>query len=381
MGAMAGCLEPEGDDNGPTDAKPPVALALEPFLTGLKDPVFVTHAGDGSGRLFIVEQHGLVRVWDETLRNEPFLDLYDLVQRGGERGLLGLAFHPDYMDNGRFFVFYTALGGDLTLAEHRNAQPDDDVADTAPGKVILTIEHSEHANHNGGMLAFGPDGYLYVGTGDGGSSGDPDNNAQDLGSLLGKVLRLDVDNVVGTIPYMLPPDNPFGDGESRGEVWAYGLRNPWRFSFDRATGDLWIGDVGQNAYEEVDREPADSPGGVNYGWSLYEGTHVYPPNQGRSAPGAVPPVAEYAHSWGGGDHCSVTGGYVYRGQDIPGLAGTYLFADYCSGFLWTLHGGNGTWTMAKALATGLNVSSFGEDEDGELYVVDHGGHVRRIVAG
>lgn len=387
---MAGCsgFDP-GAGNLPTLPGQPVGVALEPFLAGLDDPLFLTHAGDGSGRLFIVEQGGIIRVWDDILVQQPFLDIASgsanaRVQAGGERGLLGLAFHPDYADNGRFFVYYTALGGDLTLAEYRNPDPADDEADPTTERILLSIEHSQASNHNGGMIAFAPDGSLYVGTGDGGFSGDPDNNAQNKQSLLGKLLRLDVDNAVGTIPYLVPPDNPFSGSNGRAEVWAYGLRNPWRFSFDRGApdgehqGDLWIGDVGQNAREEIDHEPAGGPGGRNYGWSRYEGSLLH--DASRSAAGAVDPVAEYDHDWGGGHHQAVTGGYVYRGMAYPGLQGLYLFADYASGFVWSLRPDGDGWTLAKELDTDLYISSFGEDEAGELYVVDLGGEIHRVVA-
>jgi glucose/arabinose dehydrogenase len=227
------------------------------------------------------------------------------------------------------------------------------------------------------MLAFGPDGFLYMGLGDGGSAGDPNNNAQSLDSLLGKILRVDVDSPVGTIPYLIPQDNPFATRTRGAEVWAFGLRNPWRFSFDRSTGDLWIGDVGQQRYEEIDLEQADFAGGANYGWSRYEGTHIY--DGDRSASDAVDPVAEYDHD---GGHCSVTGGYVYRGTAVPGLVGAYLLADYCSGVVWTLRAdGQGGWDMRRVLDTTHNITSFGEDEAGELYVVAHGGDVLKVVAG
>lgn len=383
---LAGCLQGIDDPGaGPPGLGGP-GVRLEDFLSssaGLDDPVFLTHAGDGSGRLFFVEQRGIIKVWDDgEVQDEAFLDIAAggpdaKVLAGGERGLLGLAFHPAYGDNGRFFVYYTAPGGDITIAEFRNPDPRDNEADPATFRSILVQEHSEYPNHNGGMLAFGPDGFLYAGLGDGGAGGDPHNHAQDLQSLLGKLLRIDIDGGVGSIPYVVPEDNPFAAAVGRAEVWAYGLRNPWRFSFDRATGDLWIGDVGQSAWEEIDHAGAGVPG-VNYGWSRFEGTHKY---SDRQADGAVDPVAEYGRREGGASHCSVTGGYVYRGTEHPGLQGTYLFGDYCSGFIWTLSpDGQGGWSMAKALDTSLSISSFGEDELGELYVVDHGGEVHKVAA-
>ena len=375
----AGCLGSGGGGGGtaPTGTAP--SFGLEPFLSsaaGLDNPVFLTHAQDGSGRLFLVEQRGVIRLWEDgQLRAAPYLDIaaggpHAKVLAGGERGLLGLAFHPAFKDNGRLFLHYTAPGGDITIAEAR-ADPKAASADAGSVKVLLSIEHSKYANHNGGMLAFGPDGFLYAGVGDGGASSDPDNNAQDLGNLLGKVLRLDVDGDCGE-PVCVPADNPLVGRDGRDEIWAWGLRNPWRFSFDRGTGDLWIGDVGQNQWEEVDRAPAGQ-GGQNFGWSRYEGTHVH--RAGRTALEPVDPVLEYDHGDGGASHCSVTGGYVYRGQAIPGLVGHYVFADYCSGHLWTFKDG----VRSLAHQTGLNISSLGEDEAGELYVVDHGGAVRKLV--
>jgi glucose/arabinose dehydrogenase len=384
---LAGCVT-TGDHAGRTvfDADPS-AFRLEPLLSnvGLQRAVFLTHAGDGSGRLFLVEQSGLIHVvQDGDLLPKPFLDLaaggaHPVVSdRGNEQGLLGLAFHPEYADNGRFFVTYTAVGGDLTIAEYRNPQPADNEADPGSGRVLLVQEHSQYPNHNGGMTAFGPDGFLYIGFGDGGSAGDPSNNAQDPDTLLGKILRIDVDGPcvdasITPLPYCSPDGNPFKGTAGRDEIWDIGLRNPWRFSFDRATGDLWIGDVGQEAWEEVDRE-SPGQGGRNYGWSRYEGTHTY--SAGRQAPGAVEPLLQYSHDEGGGSHCAVTGGYVYRGTAVPALHGTYVFGDYCSGFLWTFRDGR----MALVEDTPLGISSFGEDEDGELYVLDLGGDVLKVVA-
>lgn len=376
--ALAGCWD---DDVPPAPPAEDEGFQLQPFLTGFAQPVFLTHAGDGSGRLFIVEQAGVVKLWDGNTAT-TYLDLRPAstaapeafeVRSGGERGLLGLAFHPGFEENGRLFVHFTAQSGDVTVAEF-HADPEGAAADPSSGRVLLSEEHRSFSNHNGGMLAFGPDGYLYAGLGDGGSGGDPNNHAQSLDTLLGKVVRIDVDGPVGTIPYLIPEDNPFASRTRGAEIWAYGLRNPWRFSFDRETGDLWIADVGQQRYEEVNLEPAGFEGGANYGWSRFEGRHVY--DSDRSAPGAVAPVAEYDHD---GGHCSVTGGYVYRGDAVPGLEGAYVFADYCSGVVWTLREAGGAWDMRRVLDTPHNVSSFGEDEDGELYVVDHGGDVLKVV--
>ena len=347
---------------------------LQEIGGSFEQPLFAGHAGDGSGRLYVAEQRGTIQVLDGG-RWSPFLDLRDRVLAGGERGLLGLAFHPSYEANGRVFVHYTDKGGDTTVSEFRGAGGLR--ADAATERVILH-EDQPYSNHNGGMIAFGPDGFLYIALGDGGSAHDPQNRAQSLDTLLGKILRIDVDGASSLLaPYANPRDNPFIGRAGRDEVWAYGLRNPWRFSFDRQAGDLWIGDVGQADYEEIDVQRADSAGGENYGWSRYEGRHLK--DADREAPDAVMPVAEYDHD---GGHCAVTGGYVYRGQAIGGLQGAYVFADYCSGVIWTLKAdGSDGQALTQVHDTGHNISSFGEDEAGELYVVDHGGRVLKLVAG
>jgi glucose/arabinose dehydrogenase len=258
------------------------------------------------------------------------------------------------------------------VIERYTVSPDDpDRADAQSGRVILTIAQPE-PNHNGGLIKFGPDGYLYVGMGDGGGAGDRHGsigNGQDLNSLLGKILRIDVTN---QDTYTNPPDNPFGN-----EIWSYGWRNPWRFSFDRATGDLYLADVGQNAYEEVHFQPASSAGGENYGWRIMEGTHCFDPRQGCDQSGLVQPIAEYSHAEGG---CSITGGYVYRGQQFPAMQGAYFFGDYCSGIIWSLQRDGDQWQMTKRLESGVQISSFGEDVNGELYVIDHGGAIYQLVA-
>jgi glucose/arabinose dehydrogenase len=301
----------------------------------------------------------------------PFLDIQERVNDGAnEQGLLGLAFHPRYAENGYFFVNYTGANDETVIARF-SVTSDPNRADPASEKVILTIDQP-YRNHNGGDLAFGPDGYLYVGMGDGGSAGDPEQRAQNPQSLLGKMLRLDVDN---GDPYGIPTDNPFVTrGDVALEIWAYGLRNPWRFSFDRATGDLYIADVGQNAIEEVNIQPADSAGGENYGWDFLEGSQ---PFEGAAPADTVLPVAEYAR----GDGCSVTGGYVYRGAALPELNGVYFFGDYCSGLIWSLQrDAAGAWRRATFGETDFNIGSFGEDAAGELYVLDHrGGGVYQIV--
>jgi glucose/arabinose dehydrogenase len=374
---------------------PPADVRLEEVARGLERPLFVTHAGDGSGRLFVVEQGGMVRVVrDGRLLAEPFLDATRLLDSsGGERGLLGLAFAPDFPRSGRFFIAHTAPGPAVRITRLRVAA-DPDRAD--PGSATTVLEMDDPAgNHNGGMLAFGPDGMLWHGTGDGGAAGDPWGNAKSRDSLLGKLLRLDVGAGVGGPPaahrgvaeprrrpgqgagdaYAIPPDNPFASGGGRPEIWALGLRNPWRFSFDRATGELWIGDVGQYRWEEIDVADARA-GGLDFGWNTMEGRHCFLPARGCDPAGLVLPVHEYGHDEG----CSVTGGYVYRGRAIPALAGAYLFSDYCTGTLWALtRGPSGTATVSVLLDTGMQVSSFGEDEAGEVYVCDHRGGVYRLV--
>ncbi|MGH2349261.1 MAG: PQQ-dependent sugar dehydrogenase [bacterium] len=351
-------------------AAPAVSVQLQQVATGLSAPVFLAVAGDGSGRIFIVEQAGLIRIMrDGRLLTPPFLDIRAKVTAGGEMGLLSVAFHPDYGRNGRFFVNYTAdSGGRLrsVIAEYR-AAPGANEAEPAE-RILLTVDQP-YRNHNGGLNLFGPDGMLYIGFGDGGSGGDPQNNGQRLDTLLGTLLRIDVN---GPGPYRVPPDNPFvGRAGTRPEIWAYGLRNPWRFSFDRPTRRLFLGDVGQNAWEEIDLVQR----GGNYGWRVMEGAHCFAPPSGCNTAGLERPIAEYNHAAG----CSVTGGYVYRGRRIPALAGRYLFGDYCSGTIWTLTASGDGWSTAPLLSTDLRISSFGEDEDGELYVVDHGGGVYRIV--
>lgn len=357
--------------SGPGEGWP--QIGLQKVVDGLERPLYVTHAGDGSGRLYILEQPGWVRVLEDgRLLETPFLDLTDRVlSRGNEQGLLGLAFSPDFRESGIFYIHYTGRpDGRTVLSRFRLRDGDPRRGDAASEEVLLTVEQP-YANHNGGALLFGPDGYLYLALGDGGSAGDPENRAQNLDSLLGKILRLDVSQPG---PYRIPPDNPFVGGQGREEIWAYGLRNPWRISFDRATGDLYIADVGQNAIEEVNFQPAGSPGGENYGWRVWEGSRRYA--QGE-APGAVFPVAEYTHAEGG---CSITGGYVYRGQAIPALVGIYLYGDYCTGYIWGLKQQDGQWQTGRLLDTSLNITSFGEDEAGEVYVVDRRGAIYRVVA-
>jgi glucose/arabinose dehydrogenase len=359
----------------PAAAAAPPAITLQPVVTtGLTSPVAVTNAGDGSGRLFITEQTGTLRIWNGTaLLPTPFLDIHTLVSCCGEQGLLSVAFHPSYETNGFFYVDYTNVAGNTVIARYQ-VSADPNVADPLSASILLTIPQP-YANHNGGQLQFGADGYLYIGMGDGGSGGDPQNHAQNLNDLLGKILRIDVD---GGTPYAIPSTNPFvGVPNTRAEVWAYGLRNPWRFSFDRLSHDLYIGDVGQNLWEEIDFRPASSPGGENYGWRLMEGFHCYNPAMGCDTGTLTHPILEYGHTVG----CSVTGGFVYRGSSIPQLFGVYLYGDFCTGIIWgAARDCSGVWSTNQLLDSPYNVSSFGEDESGEVYLTHLGGAVYRVAS-
>jgi glucose/arabinose dehydrogenase len=339
-------------------------VLLQQLASGLTQPVALTHAGDT--RLFITQQIGTIVIYDGTAaRATPFLDIRSLVLDSGERGLLSVAFHPHYSQNGFFFVYYTNRDGDNSIARYKVSAADPNIADATSGTILLTIPHPNFANHNGGQLQFGPDGYLYIGTGDGGFAGDPNNNAQNIDQLLGKILRIDVDH--GS-PYGVPASNPFFLRPGpRGEIWAYGLRNPWRFSFDRETGDLWIGDVGQDNYEEVDFQPATSIGGENYGWRKMEGFHCYNPSSNCVDPSFTMPVIEYSHALGA---CSISGGYRYRGTQIPAMRGAYLYGDYCTGTIWSATQTGAVWTPKTLFTTSISISSFGEDVAGELYVLD-----------
>jgi glucose/arabinose dehydrogenase len=350
--------------SGPT-AKPTATaqrgLVFKLLAEHFGDLTFVTNAGDGSGLLYAVEQAGTIRILttDGTVQTTPFLDIAERIASGGERGLLGLAFHQNYAENGRFFVDYTDTNGDTVVSEFRRSAPTS--ADPGSERILFTVEQP-FANHNGGMVAFGPDGALYIGLGDGGSEGDPQGNGQNGGTFLSKIVRLDVDAAPG------PNSQP--------TIWDSGLRNPWRFSFDRQTGDLFIGDVGQGAWEEIDAEPAGA-GGRNYGWNIMEGTHCYNADTCVQT-GLTLPVAEYSHSAG----CSVTGGYVYRGSAMPGLVGMYLYSDFCSGTVWGIDAAaaiaGAEVRPVKLGSVGLPVSAFGQDEAGELYIVDHSGRVVTI---
>lgn len=351
-----------------------VHLGLQPVVSGLDQPVFAAGAGDGSGRLFIVEQPGRILVVgpDGKLAASPFLDLRAKVSCCGERGLLGLAFSPTYATDGRFFVDYTDTAGNTVVA--RFTRRDSTHGDPASERVLLHIQQP-FPNHNGGMLAFGPDGDLYVGMGDGGSGGDPMNNGQRLDTLLGKLLRIDVSGD----PYTVPAGNPFvGRSGARGEIFDYGLRNPWRYSFDRQTGALFIGDVGQNLWEEVDAVRPGQPGGLDFGWRIMEGDTCYNATT-CTRHGLTLPVYTYSHSFG----CAVVGGYVYRGTTYPALKGAYLFSDDCSGRIWGMDAATalrGPTSAKVLLESGLNVSSFGQDDAGELYICDLGGKLYHVTA-
>lgn len=357
-------------------APDPAQFTLLPLIDGLDRPLYLTHASDGSGRRFILEQSG--RIWVLGLGAEPqiFLDLQALVSqdvfRGTytERGLLGLAFHPNFAENGLFFVNYTDLNGDTVVARYSISATDTEIADPNSAEILLTVEQP-YPNHNGGHMAFGPDGYLYISMGDGGAAGDPENRAQNLETLLGKLLRIDVDS--GS-PYGIPADNPFANGGGLPEIWASGLRNVWRFSFDRATGDLFLGDVGQNAWEEINFQAAGAAGGQNYGWRPYEANYRY---SGETAPESMTlPVLEYPHSQG----CAVTAGYVYRGDALPDMDGVLVYGDFCSGIVWGGYRDTaGAWQSLILLDSDYSISSFGEDEAGELYLLDHGGTIYQFV--
>jgi glucose/arabinose dehydrogenase len=376
-------------------------IDLVEVASGLESPVYLTHAGDDSGRAFIVEQAGRIRVWkDGQLQAGVFLDIEGKVRFSGEQGLLGLAFPPNYASKGYFYVYYTNNAGDNQVSRFYTL-PGGQSADPNSEELILPLKHPVNSNHNGGQIAFGPNGYLYVATGDGGGGGDPQKNGQNPNTLLGKLLRLDVEPLPIRQPsganriylpvvalggdsgfitsYRIPSTNPFAlSGKGRGEVWALGLRNPWRFSFDRQTGDLYTGDVGQGEWEEINFQPAGSSGGENYGWNVLEGPQCYPSGSNCTPPANYsPPVASYNHT----DGCSVTGGYVYRGSTQVPLQGTYFFADFCTGKIWGLQRQGSAWAVQELDDSAYNISSFGEDQSGELYVVDHTGTIYHLKAG
>ena len=360
-------------------ARGATTIGLPLRASGLQALTQVTNAGDGSNRLFLVEKRGVVRVYQNgAVKAGTFLDLRALIgDSSGERGLLGLVFHPQFELNRRLYVYYTRTGGDIVVARLR-ANASGSWTSRSTLEPMLVIEHSAHSNHNGGAMAFGPNGYLYIGTGDGGGAGDPGRNAQSkTKNLLGKILRINPGGS-GSGPYRrysIPTTNPFrGATTGLDEIWGYGLRNPWRISFDRSTGALFIADVGQSRYEEIDREPPAYAGGRNYGWNVMEGKHCYNASS-CSTSGKTLPVAEYGHT---GGNCSITGGYVYRGSAYPALAGQYVLADFCSGRFYTMPAeGSSLWMRRDTV---LNVTSFGESEDGELYAVTINGRLYQVTA-
>jgi len=379
---------------------------LTQVAAGLARPVHVTHAGDGSGRIFIVEQHGRILILDDDGSTTPFLDINERVASpaaggGNEQGLLSVAFPPGFAEKGYFYVYYTMRDGDNVVSRFSLAD-DPNLANPESEEQIIVLPHPQYTNHNGGQLAFGPDGYLYIATGDGGGGGDPLDNAQDPASLNGKLLRIDVEMeslrtkrskpyarsssqkyncylpmVTTDKAYTIPADNPFiDDPDFRPEIWAFGLRNPWRFSFDRQTGDVYIADVGQNRWEEINFQPANSPGGENYGWNIMEGEECYAADscdtEGLTMPVHVYPIFSSSD-------CSITGGFVYRGEQYPELDGLYIYGDFCSGRIWGMRQDDGEWQTGLLTNTDFRISSFGEDELGEVYVADMtGGSVYRI---
>lgn len=357
------------DSTGSTGSTPPPAaadLAVEAVVSGMQNPVYLT-APRGDGRLFVVEQAGVIRIVENgQVRSTAFLDIHSLVASGGERGLLSMAFHPDYAVNGLFYVDYTDTNGDTRIVRYA-VSADPNVADPSTAQILLTIAQP-FANHNGGLVLFGPDGMLYIGMGDGGSGGDPQEHGQNTATLLGALLRVDVN---GGSPFAIPGDNPFGNA-----IWAYGLRNPWRFAFDRTTGLLYIADVGQNRREEINVAPGATPA-VNYGWNIMEGNECFEPPSGCDRSGLAIPVLDYDHGQG----CSVTGGFVYRGSAIAAIQGHYFYSDFCSGWLRSFRFDGGAAADQTEWEVGDlgNVTSFGEDGDGELYLLSASGQVLRLI--
>jgi glucose/arabinose dehydrogenase len=360
----------------PPPPGPPTNFSLTTLISGLNGPVDLQLPNDNTGRFFVVEQSGTIRIIaNGSLLSGHFLDIATKVTTGSEMGLLGLAFHPSYSQNRRLFVNYNrTVGGQLqtVIAEYQASASDANQADATSERILLTV-NQPFPNHKGGQLAFGPDGLLYIGLGDGGSGGDPFGNGQSLQTLLGKMLRIDVDHTDAGLQYAIPADNPFAAGGGLREIWAYGLRNPWRFSFESGTGRLFCADVGQDSFEEVDLLQK----GGNFGWNTMEGLHCFNPSGGCNMTGLVLPVVEYSHSEGE----AVIGGYVYEGSRIPSLVGTYVFGDYISGTIWGLKETTpGSWTRSQLLSTQRNISSFGQDEAGEVYVVDYAGSILKLVS-
>lgn len=357
----------------PKGSTPSVMLAS--IATGLTSPLDLQSSNDGSDRLFVVEQGGKIRtIKAGSILSAPFLDISSKVTLSGEMGLLGMAFHPSYATNRRFYVNYvrgSSSEAQTVIAEYQALASNPDQADPASERILLTVNQPNETNHKGGQLAFGPDGLLYIGLGDGGGAGDPDGNGQNVTTLLGKLLRIDVDHRTAGREYAIPADNPFAGGGGAQEVWAYGFRNPWRFSFDPPTNRLFVGDVGQDNFEEVDIVQ----GGANYGWNTMEGLHCFNPASGCNMNGLTLPIMEYNHSEG----AAVIGGFVYRGSAITELENSYVMADFVSGKIWYATESGGTWTRTLLLSTGRNISSLGRDSSGEIAVVDYSGSVLKVV--
>jgi len=358
----------------------PPALALLAFVSGLASPIGMEIPNDGTGRLFVLEQGGRIRIIQNgVLVATPFLDITSNLESGGEKGLLGLAFHPNFSSNRRFFVYYTrrlSLQLQSVFSEYAVSSSNPNQADASSERILLVV-NQPFDNHNGGQLAFGRDGFLYIGLGDGGSEGDPQGNGQNLQTPLGKILRIDVDGAFAPgKQYAIPADNPFTPPSGLPEIWAYGLRNPWRFSFDRLTGKLFVGDVGQDSFEEVDIITKAG----NFGWNKMEASHCYPPGGSCTTAGLILPIMEYAHNASGGE--AIIGGFVYRGSAIAGLAGAYVFGDLYSGHIWAgVQDSGGIWSQTLVLNHNLIVSSFGQDAAGERYLLDYGnGAVLRLRA-
>ena len=379
-GGPAGSATAAPASSGPAGSAGPLDLesltvTLEPFVTIQGGPLAMTAPDDGSDRLFVASQNG--RIWviqDGAVLPQPLVNLDDRIQSGGEQGLLGIAVHPEFPTDPRLFMDYTDNSGDTIVASLSLDPADPNRLDPGSHRQLLFID-DPFGNHNGGGTLFGPDGYLYITQGDGGSGGDPQGNGQNPDALLGKILRLDIDGATGDAGYAIPPDNPFVDRDGADEAWHLGLRNPWRVSFDRATGDLWIGDVGQGAWEEIDVARA-GVGGLNFGWNIMEGAHCF---RGETCDqeGLTLPVSEYGRELG----CTVIGGYVYRGSAYPALVGAYLFADYCTGRIFAIDSSTTELVPPVEVGSGSgSISGFGEDADGELYVMSLDGSVSRVVA-
>jgi len=373
-----GCGGDSSNKSNPPGTPP--MLDLSTLVNGLTAPVGIEVPNDGTGRMFVLEQAGRIRIIQNgTLVPTPFLDVSSKVESGGEKGLLGLAFHPSFSSNGRFFVYYTQRVSQQlrsVFSEYAISTSDRNQADASSERTFLVV-NQPFDNHNGGQLAFGPDGFLYIGLGDGGNEGDPQRNGQNLQTLLGKILRIDVDGAFAPgKQYAIPADNPFAPPNGLPEIWAYGLRNPWRFSFDRMSGTLFAADVGQDSFEEVDIITKSG----NFGWNTMEASHCYPSGNSCNSTGLILPIMEYPHNASGGE--AIIGGFVYRGSAIAGLAGDYVFGDLYSGHVWAgVQDSSGNWNQTLVLSHNLTVSSFGQDISGEPYLLDYGnGAVMRLGA-